>query len=629
MSVSNYNYGTALLTPAISTLPQCKESNRENPIDGQNLFFQDSKETHRRVGAFFKYLERALDLQEGNKSPLQNLLKQAMQLSSSVDNSPVFAEMTKAFFKQKGYLLRLFSGESWTKWTENRTSFGKVAAQFKDCVEGQTKVRNCESNLDKREIQQANKAVEALLGRLSFSEDSPTTLRNGLFLKTPYFFSQNSCAKGMIGGIAASIATKNPISLLIGLSQCLPKANAQQKVGSEFQVNTYVRDGQVHPSVASFSNGNFVVTWYSWGVDPSDVYGQLFNGNGIPIGSEFQINTYTSDSQQDHSVENFANGNFVVTWMSLNQDGSLWGIYGQIFNGTGAKIGGEFQINTYTLSTQENPSVVSFSDDHFVVAWRSDGQDGSGYGIYCQLFERNATKIGSEFQVNTYTPGNQFIQSVASFSNGNFVLSWSSDGQDGSGYGIYSQLFDRNATKIGNEFQVNTYTTGDQGYSSIESFSNGNFVVTWSSDGQDGSGYGIYCQLFDRNTTKIGNEFQVNTYTNSDQILPSVASFPDDHFVVIWESYVQDGEKAGIYGQLFEGNGSKIGNEFRVNTYVTESQENPSVASLSDGNFVVTWESDYQDGDEEGIFGQIFNNSLLSSTISSTTTSSSKSCNFS
>ena len=57
-------------------------------------------------------------------------------------------------------------------------------------------------------------------------------------------------------------------------------------------------------------------------------------------------------------------------------------------------------------------------------------------------------------------------------------------------YGVAAQ------TKIGPEFQVNNYTTNDQNYPSISSLNNGNFVITWNSNRQDGSGYGIYAQIF-------------------------------------------------------------------------------------------------------------------------------------
>ena len=42
------------------------------------------------------------------------------------------------------------------------------------------------------------------------------------------------------------------------------------------------------------------------------------------------------------------------------------------------------------------------------------------------------------------------------------------------------------------EFKVNTYTINDQIMPRIVALINGGFVITWSSNEQDGSGHGIW-----------------------------------------------------------------------------------------------------------------------------------------
>ncbi len=342
----------------------------------------------------------------------------------------------------------------------------------------------------------------------------------------------------------------------------------------------------------------------SYGQDGSNygVYGQLFDGNGSKIGSEFRANSYTVYDQNWPSVASFSNGNFVVAWTSWLQDGDQRGVFGQLFNETGSKIESEFQVNTYTIERQAIPSVASFRNDNFIVTWQSYGQDGLGYGVYGQLFYGNRSKLGNEFQVNTYTTNDQDWPSVESFPNGNFVVAWESFGQDGSWGGVFAQLFNGNGSKIGSEFRVNTYTNNWQDRLSLTTLKEGNFVVTWDSE-QDGSSSGIFAQLFDGNGNKIGSEFLVNTYTLNGQFKSSVTDFSNNDFVATWGSW-QDGSANGIYGQLFNGNGSKFGDEFQINTYIVGNQHSPSIASLGNENFVVTWISDDQDGNLTGIFGR-------------------------
>jgi hypothetical protein len=88
--------------------------------------------------------------------------------------------------------------------------------------------------------------------------------------------------------------------------------------------------------------------------------------------------------------------------------------------------------------------------------------------------------LGPEFRVNTYTTGLQWFPSVAADTSGNFVVVWSSDGQDGSSWGVFAQRYASSGFPVGPEFRVNTYTTSPQGGSfdiAVASDPSGNFVV--------------------------------------------------------------------------------------------------------------------------------------------------------
>ena len=130
---------------------------------------------------------------------------------------------------------------------------------------------------------------------------------------------------------------------------------------------------------------------------------------------------------------------------------------------------------------------------------------------------------GVEFQVNSHTTSAQWVPGVASDANGNFVVVWASDGQDGSGHGVFGQRFGASGVPQGSELQVNSYTTGQQFDPAVGSDASGNFVVTWESI-QDGSALGIFGQRFSTSGLPQGAEFQVNSYTTNDQFLPAVAS---------------------------------------------------------------------------------------------------------
>jgi hypothetical protein len=160
------------------------------------------------------------------------------------------------------------------------------------------------------------------------------------------------------------------------------------------------------------------------------------------------------------------------------------------------KTGSEFRVNTHTAGAQSLPSVAATKDGGFVVAWQSAAQDGSGLGVYAQRYAASGGKAGVEFRVNTTVASDQSQPSVASFLDGGFVVAWTSKQQDGSGLGVYAQAFNAAGARVDVEFRVNTTTLKDQSQPAVAAFTGGSFVVVWTSVGQDGSLEGIYGQRF-------------------------------------------------------------------------------------------------------------------------------------
>jgi hypothetical protein len=250
-------------------------------------------------------------------------------------------------------------------------------------------------------------------------------------------------------------------------------------------------------------------------------------------------------------VSSDADGNFVVVWVSNGQDGNSHGVFGQRFNAAGTPQGPEFQVNSYTTSYQTDPAVASDADGNFVVVWQSFYQDGSAYGIFGQRFNAAGLPEGSEFRVNSYTSFHQYRAAVASAANGDFVVVWQGGGQDGSGNGVFGQRFNASGAPQGSEFQANSYAAGHQRSPAVGLAANGNFVIAWSSYGQDGSLDGIFGQRFHTFGLPLESEFPVSSFTPSDQSFPAVASAANGNFVVIWQSYGQDGSEPGIFGQRY------------------------------------------------------------------------------
>jgi hypothetical protein len=304
----------------------------------------------------------------------------------------------------------------------------------------------------------------------------------------------------------------------------------------------------------------------------------------MPRGGEFQVNTYTTGSQDTPDVQVGSEGYFVVAWESY-QDGAGQSIHARRYDAAGEPVGDEFPVNTVTSSNQFWTRVGQASDGRFVVAWSSRGADGSDYGIAARRFDASGAPLGSEFVMNTYTTASQAKGDLAVEPNGDFVAVWTDyNPRDGSGNALFAQRYEASGGRLGGEFQVNSYTSGYQAYPSIDVSPAGGFVVAWISDPGDGSGAGVFARRFDSSGNALGSDFVVNTYTTGSQREVEVAHDARGNFVVTWHATING--QNDTFAQRFSASGARRGGEFRVNTYTTAVQALPSVDAVVVGNLL-------------------------------------------
>lgn len=161
------------------------------------------------------------------------------------------------------------------------------------------------------------------------------------------------------------------------------------------------------------------------------------------------------------------------------------------------------------------------------------------------------------------------------------------------------------------EMRVNTTTTDVQETSASGRGSQtaiardhfGNSVVTWSSQNQDGSGWGVYARRYDARGLALGGEIQVHQTTSDDQLWASVASDAAGNFVVTWTSLNQASVASGIYGRRFSASGSALTGEMMVNSNLTGTHASPVIAMNSAGQFVIAWK---HEGSANGIYFRRF-----------------------
>lgn len=369
-------------------------------------------------------------------------------------------------------------------------------------------------------------------------------------------------------------------------------------------------------AIAALAGGGFVIVWTDnsqTGADTSEyaVRAQRFDASGAASGAEQVVNSTTSGRQSHPAIAALAGGGFVVAWIDFGEnagDTDDWAIRAQRFDASASAVGSEFLVNTTTTDRQAFPAIAGLNDGGFVIVWE-DQSAGPGYQnlvVRGQRYDAAGNPAGSEFLVSA-VPGGQSNPAIEALATGGFVVAWRDTSQevddpdeneteeDTDSEAVRARLFDASGTALGAEFLVNSTFSRSQDEPSIAAFPDGGFVIAWedqSGTGGDNSGTAIRAQRYDASGAATGSEFLVNTTTPDAQWRPNVAAFPDGDFIILWADRSDNpGTIEGIVirAQRFASDGTPLGDEFIVNSTMDGSHTAVTSDVFADGYFVATW----------------------------------------
>jgi len=266
-------------------------------------------------------------------------------------------------------------------------------------------------------------------------------------------------------------------------------------LGGEFRVNSTIAGEQLYSNVGMDASGDFVVTWSGRDGSGYGIYAQRYDAAGVAQGIETRVNTNTNSDQANSSIAivktGAAAGNYVIAWTGTS---TLNDIFFQRYDANGVAQGSETAVNQLTNGNQQDVSVAIGENGNFVVTWSSLDQDGSSWGVYARQFDASGTPLGNEFRVNTTTGDFQRFSTVSLEKTGDFIITWSSRNQDGGGFGVYAQRYNAAGVPQNGEFLVNTTTNQDQKFSTVALDEDGDAVIAWM--GRDTDANGIFAQVY-------------------------------------------------------------------------------------------------------------------------------------
>ncbi len=395
--------------------------------------------------------------------------------------------------------------------------------------------------------------------------------------------------------------------LFTGVATAVLAENTYSPQGGEYPIAGNLPGDQVFPQLAFNSSGGYLV-WQD-NVTDGDGFGisaRRINNNLSGSFGVFRVNEQAAGDQENARVALLKDGGAVFVWQG--GPSGFQHIYARFLKGDGTFATGDRLVNTYTNNHQIDPTVCVLTGGNVLLAWSSYGQDGSLYGVYAQLFSPTGDKIGSEFQANQSTTLSQRSSSAAALPDGGFTLVWVGERQTTAPISqaefivvtnpvprypadIFGRLFSATGTPRGDEFRVSS--DNDPCANPVMAVSeSGGMTVAWSQKGSmvNTNSWDIFARSFDSNSHPVSAAVQVNSYSYGDQFAPHIAAIGSD-YMVVWTSLAQDGSREGVYGRALSSAGNPVGDEIRVNTTTVSQQMHPAVGSDGISRFLVVWTS--------------------------------------
>lgn len=363
-----------------------------------------------------------------------------------------------------------------------------------------------------------------------------------------------------------------------------PYINFKKYNSNNKEVNNYEKINSsyfgLEPKIAKNNNGDFIIIWH----DSKNIYAQKFSNNSL-AGKVYKLHSISRNTSISNcSIDMNGPGDFIISWNEgireklENKNGLKTHtiiknyLYAKKFNFTSTFESEELQISKYekTINLVEkssippeeyanlNSSIVKINNKGEIIILydRVIQAEKSLHRLYLKKYNSNFDLSIDELPLfDGYVPYStnygfsRIYGDISMNENGDFIAVYSNDDD------IYAKRFDKNVKPIVNSFMVNTYTKGIQNDPSVGIDKIGNSFIAWSSQEQDGNGFGIFSQKFDMNNKPVGAENRVNTTTVKDQIVPALSVNSQGNIIISWISGVIGKSSFDIYAQRYNFDG--------------------------------------------------------------------------
>lgn len=191
------------------------------------------------------------------------------------------------------------------------------------------------------------------------------------------------------------------------------------------------------------------------------------------------------------------------------------------------------------------------------------------------------------FGASSTTNGNQSSAGIASLSNGNFVISFLSNGTADDGQDIRARFFRLDGSAIGPDIRVNETTAGNQTGISSLALNDGSVLITWRApDPLNSANFHLFGRRFSADGAALTGEVQLSTSGADGSYNFSQRTGSTGLLIIAYEN---DGE---IQGRSFDPASLMAKtSEAQLNTTLAGTPASVAFTSLSNGNLLLRFES--------------------------------------
>ena len=226
--------------------------------------------------------------------------------------------------------------------------------------------------------------------------------------------------------------------------------------GEIIQLNSTTVEMQRDVKLAVQANGDVLGLWINQSQvaqNKVSIVGRWYGSSGSPLTDEFVVTDVVDFICGDPALAVDSNGSTIITWVGLDltkTNGDAWDVYAAILPSGDTSVGEILKLNQFSQGNQVKPSVSVINGDAMVV-WESMRQDGDREGVFGSFIDLSLNSSSPEFQVST-TSVSQQLDPVVSNNGTQFLVTWSSYVGGNASFEILGQRYGQ----VGPQLQVGT-----------------------------------------------------------------------------------------------------------------------------------------------------------------------------